>query len=75
MFDDVFGMVERCAETFRGGVRDVFGASILADVLGPTQNEIGKLRMYHEEYQRQALNIEQIMQEARALVVDEGSRE
>lgn len=25
MFDDVFGMLERCTETFRGGVRDAFG--------------------------------------------------
>ena len=66
MFDDVFGMVGQCSETFRNSVNDAFGLSIISDVLDPIQNEISLLRSFHEEIERQSLNIEQVLQEARA---------
>ena len=66
MFDDVFGMVGQCSETFRNSVNDAFGLSIISDVLEPIQNEISLLRSFHEEIQHQSLNIEQVLQEARA---------
>ena len=73
MFDDVFGMAEHCAETFRNGVHDAFGSSIVADVLDPIREEIGLLRSFHEELQRHSLNIEQVLQEARAFHFNDGS--
>ena len=72
IFDDVFGMAEQCSETFRNGVNDAFGSSIVADVLDPIRHEIGLLRSFHEEFQRQSLNIEQILQEARSFHLNEG---
>ena len=33
MFDDALGMATLCTENFRDGVRDSFGASMIADVL------------------------------------------
>lgn len=75
MFDDAFGMAGQCAETFRGGVRDAFGASIVADVLDPIQDEIGLLRALHEEFQRHSSSVEQVLQEARSLPLDGGSRQ
>ena len=74
MFDDVFEMVGRCVETFRGGVRDAFGASIIADVLDPIRHEIGSLRSFHEESQRLSLRVEQVLQEARSMTLSEGSQ-
>ncbi len=74
MFDDVFGITERCAETFRGGVRDAFGASIIADVLDPIRNQIGQLRSFHEDMQRHSLNVEQILQDVRSMTLAEGSQ-
>lgn len=73
MFDDVFGMTDRCAETFRSGVRDAFGASIIADVVEPIRNQIGQLRSLHEDVQRHSLNVEQVLQDARSLTFAEGS--
>lgn len=67
MFDDVFGMVELCADTFRGGVRDAFGASILDEVLDPIRNQIGLLRSFHEEIQHQSFCVEQVLQEAQSM--------
>ena len=67
MFDDAFGMVEQCAETFHNTVHDTFGASIIGDVLDPIRNEIGLLRTFHEEAQCRSLAIEQLLQEARSL--------
>lgn len=67
VFDDVFGMMSLCTETFRGGVRDSFGASILTDVLEPILKEIDSLRAFNEEFQRHALNIDQVLEEARAI--------
>lgn len=69
MFDDVFKMVEQCAETFRDGVRDEFGASIIADVLDPIRNQIGHLRSLHEEVQSHSLNIEQVLDDARSITL------
>lgn len=73
MFDDVFELAGRCAETFRPGVNDVFGAAIIAEVLEPIRHEIGLLRSFHEEFQRQSLNIDQILQEARSFHFQEDS--
>ena len=73
MFDDVFGLIERCAETFRGGVRDSFGASINADVLEPITNKIGMLRVFHEDYLRHSLNIGLVLQEARSITYSTGA--
>jgi hypothetical protein len=67
VFDDVFGMMSLCTENFRGGVRDSFGASIMTDVLEPILMEIDSLRAFNEEFKRQAFNIDQILEEARAI--------
>jgi len=67
MFDDVFGMIEQCTDTFRDGVRDSFGESIIADVLGPIRNQIGLLRSLHEELERASFDINQALQEARSM--------
>ncbi len=72
MFDDVFGMVEQCTDTFRGSVRDTFGASIIADVLDPIRDQIGLLRSFNEDFQRQSLAIGQILQETRSMTLGEG---
>jgi len=74
MFDEVLGMTERCVETFRNGVRDAFGASIIADVLDPILNQIGQLRSLHEDVQRHSLNVEQVLQDARSLTLAKGSQ-
>ncbi len=74
MFDDVFGMTGQCVETFRNGVKDSFGASIVADVLDPICNEIGLLRSFNEEFQRQSMNIERVLQEARSFHFKERSK-
>ena len=74
MFDDVFGMTEHCAKTFRSGVRDAFGASIIADVLDPIRNQIGQLRSLHEDVQRHSLNVEQLLQDARSMTLSGGSQ-
>lgn len=73
MFDDVYGMATLCAENFRDGVRDSFGASMIADALEPILKEIDSLRDFNEEFQRQALNIDRVMEEARTIKFkDEG---
>jgi hypothetical protein len=74
MFDDVFGLVERCMETFRSGVRDAFGASIIADVLDPIRDHIRLLRSFHEESQRLSLAVEQVLEDARSITLAEGSQ-
>jgi len=74
MFDDVFEMVERCTETFRGGVRDAFGASIIVDVMDPIRNYIGLLRSFHEESQRLSLAVQQVLEDARSITPSEGSQ-
>lgn len=65
MFDDVFGMATLCAENFRDGVRDPFGASIVTDVLDPIIKEIHSLRVFNEEFQRQVLNIDRTLDDTR----------
>jgi hypothetical protein len=67
MFDGAFGMATLCAENFRDGVRDSFGASMIAGVLDPILKEINSLREFNEEFQRQALNIDQVLEEARTI--------
>ena len=67
VFDDVFGMMTLCTEDFRSGVRDSFGASIMTDVLEPILMEIDSLRAFNEEFQRHAFNIDQVLEEARAI--------
>lgn len=74
MFDDVFRTAALCTETFRDGVRDSFGSSIIADVLDPILKEIDSLRHFNEEFRRQALNIDFGMQAARAIQLREGGR-
>ena len=73
MFDDVYGMATLCAENFRDGVRDSFGASMIADAIEPILKEIDSLRDFNEDFQRQALNIDRVMEEARTIKFkDEG---
>lgn len=67
MFDDVFGMATLCSENFRDVARDSFGASMIADVLDPILKEIDSLRDFNEEFQRQALNIDRVLEEARTI--------
>jgi len=75
MFDDVFGMAGQCSETFRNSVNDAFGSSIISDILDPIQNEIGLLRSFHEEFQRQSLNLEQVLQEARSFNLNDNGKD
>lgn len=75
MFDDVFGMATLCAENFSDGVRDSFGASIVADVLDPILKEIDSLQIFNEEFQRQALNIDRILEDARMFQSKDYGRE
>ena len=72
MFDDVFRTAELCAENFRDGVRDSFGASMIADALEPILKELDSLRDFNEEFQRQALNIDRVMEEARTIKFKDG---
>ena len=74
VFDDVFGMAMLCAENFRDGVRDSFGASMIADVLDPILKEIDSLRQFNEEFGRQALNIDRVLEEARTIQFKDGGR-
>lgn len=67
MFDDALGMATLCTENFRDGVRDSFGASMIADVLDPILKEIDSLREFNEEFQRQALNIDRVLEQARTI--------
>lgn len=74
MFDDVFEMTEHCAEMFRDGVRDEFGACIIADLLDPIRNHIGQLRSLREDVQRQSLNVEHLLEDARSMTLSGGSQ-
>jgi len=67
IFDDVFGLVARCAGNFKDGVRDSFGASIVTDVLDPILREIGALRAFNEGFQQQSINIDHALNEVRAI--------
>ena len=72
MFDEVFGMTMLCAGTFRDGVRDTFGASIVADVLDPILKEIDSLRIISDAFQQQSLSIDQTLADARMLQFKDG---
>ena len=72
MFDDVYSAAALSTENFRDGVRDSFGASMIADVLEPILKEIGSLRHFNEEFQRQALNIDFALEEARTFDFKDG---
>ena len=74
MFDDVFRTAALCTETFRDGVRDSFGASMIADALDPILKEIDLLRDFNEEFQRQAFNIDRVLEEARTFHFKDGGR-
>ncbi len=65
MFDEVFGMTALCAENFREGVRDSFGASIVEDVLDPIIKEVDSLRVFNAEFQRQSLSVDGILADVR----------
>lgn len=67
MFDEIFGMAALCAGNFREGVRDTFGASVVADVLDPILKEIDSLRIFNAAFQQQSLNIDRTLADARAL--------
>ncbi|WP_262190946.1 hypothetical protein [Pseudomonas aeruginosa] len=67
MFDEVFGMAALGAGNFREGVRDTFGASIVADVLDPILNEIDSLRVFNTEFQHQSFSIDRILADARMI--------
>ena len=67
MFDNTLRMATLCAENFRDGVRDSFGASMISDVLDPILKEIDSLREFNEEFQRQALDIDRVLEQARTI--------
>lgn len=67
MFDDAFGMTTMCAGSFRDSVVDEFGASIVTDVLEPILGEIDSLRSLNADFLRQAMQIDRLLDEARAI--------
>lgn len=66
MFDEVFDMARQCECNFRDGVRDSFGLSVVSEILEPICREIASLRSFHDDFQRQSVNIEQILEETRS---------
>jgi hypothetical protein len=74
MFDDILRIAALGTENFRDGVRDSFGAAMIADVLDPILKEIDSLRLFNEEFQRQALNIDLGLEATRAIRFREGGR-
>lgn len=67
MFDDVLGVAALSTENFREGVRDSFGASIVADVLDPILKEIDSLRIFHTNFTEQSLTIDRVLADARMI--------
>ncbi len=67
MFDEVFGMAVLRTGNFREGVRDTFGASIVADVLDPILKEIDSLRIFNAAFQQQSRSIDRTLADARTL--------
>ena len=65
MFDEVSGMAALCTGTFREGVRDTFGASIVADVLDPILKEVDSLRIFNADFKQQSLSIDRTLADAR----------
>ncbi len=73
MFDDAFGMASLCTDAFQDSVHDVFGNSVLENVLAPILQEIASLRTFHEEFQNQSLTIESLLDEVRMMQFSDGS--
>ncbi|CAB5665037.1 hypothetical protein U2261_00395 [Achromobacter xylosoxidans] len=67
MFDEAFGMAAMCAGKFREGVRDTFGASIVADVLDPILKEVDSLRILNAAFKQQSFAIDRTLNDAREL--------
>ena len=67
MFDEAFGMIAMCTGKFREGVRDTFGASIVADVLDPILKEVDSLRILNAAFKQQAFAIDRTLNDAREL--------
>jgi len=67
MFDEVFGMAAMCAGSFREGVRDTFGASIVDDVLDPILKEVDSLRIFNADFQQKTFDIDRTLNDARVL--------
>ncbi|EML5472323.1 hypothetical protein ISF08_27875 [Pseudomonas aeruginosa] len=67
MFDEAFGMTAMCTGKFREGVRDTFGASIVADVLDPILKEVDSLRILNAAFKQQAFAIDRTLNDAREL--------
>ncbi len=65
MFDEVFGMAALFTGNFREGVRDTFGASIVADVLDPILKEVDSLRIFNAAFTEQLLNIDRALADVR----------
>lgn len=65
MFDEVYGMAALCAGNFREGVRDTFGASIVADVLDPILKEVDSLRIFNDAFTEQSFSIDRTLADAR----------
>lgn len=66
MFDEVFGMAALCTGNFREGVRDTFGASIVADVLDPILKEVDSLRIFNAAFKQQSLSIDMTLADVRS---------
>ena len=67
MFDEAFGMTAMCTGKFREGVRDTFGASIVADVLDPILKEDDSLRILNAAFKQQSFAIDRTLNDAREL--------
>jgi len=65
MFDEVFGMAALCTGNFHEGVRDTFGASIVADVLDPILKEVDSLRIFSAAFTQQSRSIDRTLADAR----------
>jgi hypothetical protein len=65
MFDEVFGMAAMCTENFSEGVRDTFGASIVADVLDPILKEVNSLRIFNADFLQHSRSIDRTLADAR----------
>lgn len=67
MFDDVFRTATHCTERFREEVRDSFSRSIIAEALDPILKEIDSLRHHNTVFQREAIEIDRLLEEARSI--------
>ena len=67
MFDEVFGIAVRCTGNFREGVRDTFGASIVADVLDQILKEVDSLRILNAAFKQQSFAIDRTLNDVREL--------